>query len=154
MSLHFIPHQQTNLIVNTYTISEYAGEQARMIDWESNTMHQHTYHLIASSDWQSWAVLSLTICIVRKWKCLINRRFEPGSICYETSTLTSRPTKQLDLKGKYFVCVLHESTDIMEYFQTLLISKSVICEMISVGNELCRYSLMLVMTYVGNDLYR
>ena len=60
-------------------------------------MYQHTYHLIASSDWQSWAVLSLTICIVRKCRCLICRRFEPGSICYESGALTSRPTKQLEI---------------------------------------------------------
>ena len=40
-------------IVNTYNIPEYAGEQERLLDWESNTMHQRTYHLIASLDWQS-----------------------------------------------------------------------------------------------------
>ena len=32
---------------------------------------------------------------MRKCKCLISRRFEPGSIYYETGALTSRPTKQL-----------------------------------------------------------
>ena len=27
----------------------------------------------------------------------ISRRFEPGSICYESGTLISRPTKQLEI---------------------------------------------------------
>ena len=50
-------------------------------------------------------MLSLTICIVRKCRCLINRRFEPGSICYETDALTSRPTKQLVIS--YWIYDLH-----------------------------------------------